>query len=265
MRGIKGVLARCGERLTMACSTRVFSISNNMMEQYIAAGFVKRDKIKVLLNGSSNGFDVDYFSKTSVSKEIIDAAYKECGLEEGQFVFCTVGGIVHDKGIDELVSAFKRILADYENVQLLLVGSYEDALDPIRVETKKEIESNPNIHNVGWKNDVRPYMIVSDVLVHPSHREGFGNVIAQACLLDTPCIVTDICGPNEIITEGVNGTIYPPKDENALYLKMKHFVDNKEEIRKLGSNARKSITSRFSRTAIWEALLSEYKSLEKQS
>lgn len=263
MKGMKGVLARCGERLTMACSTKVFSISNNMMEQYIAAGFVRRDKIKVLLNGSSNGFDIDYFNKTSVSEEIIDAAYKECGLKEGQFVFCTVGRIVHDKGINELVAAFKRLLVDYKNVQLLLVGSYEEALDPIKAETKKEIESNPNIHNVGWKNDVRPYMILSDMLIHPSHREGFGNVIAQACLLETPCIVTDICGPNEIIIEGVNGTIFPPKDEDALYEKMKYFVEHKEEIQKLGCKARESITSRFSRKAIWKAILAEYKLMEK--
>ncbi len=264
MKGARGVAARCGERLTLTCANKVFVISKRMMDQYIAVGFLNPKKAKVILNGSSNGFDADYFCPQAVPIDKVQAAREECGQKKGQFYFCTVGRMVHDKGINELVVAFKRLQQGYPEVQLLLVGGMEKDLDPLKPQTIKEMNENPGIHFVGWKDDIRPYVLISDALIHPSHREGFGNVIAQACLLGKPCIVTDICGPSEIIIEGRNGTIYPPKDENGLYEKMKFFIEHREEVAVMGGNARESITSRYNRQKIWEALLEEYKKLEKE-
>ena len=85
------------------------------------------------------------------------------------------------------------------NTKLLLVGSFEHELDAISNISMKLIKNNNNIISVGFQVDVRPYFAISDVLVFPSYREGFPNVVLQAGSMGLPSIVTNINGSNEII------------------------------------------------------------------
>lgn len=76
-----------------------------------------------------------------------------------------------------------------------------------------------------------------------------------------PSIVTDINGCNEIIIEGENGIIIAPKDAEALYLAMLKFLEDKELLNGLKTNARKMIVDRYEQQVVWEALLEEYNAL----
>jgi glycosyltransferase involved in cell wall biosynthesis len=87
----------------------------------------------------------------------------------------------------------------------------------------------------------------------------------QAGAMGLPSIVTDIFGCNEIIAEGKNGVLIPPKDSRALQDKMELFVTDPVLIDKLRSNAREMITSRYEQKMVWEALLKEYRSLTGKS
>lgn len=266
--GIRGFLLNQAEWLTFRCATGLYPISKNMMEIYLKRGLFhqgmfRRSKAKVLLNGSSNGFDVDYFDRKKISNILIDDLRKQYGICDSDFVFVSIGRIVHDKGIDELVPAFDELTKSRDNVHLFVLGNYEKDLDPILQSTEDIISKNSKIHLVGYQSDIRPFLMVSNALVHASHREGFGNVIAQAGLFDLPCIVTNICGPNEIIIEGKNGNIIPRKDIGALIQMMSYYCDNPVEVERMGKNARELIVSRYKRQDIWDALLKEYQSFEK--
>jgi len=138
------------------------------------------------------------------------------GIKKNDFVFIFVGRIVSDKGINELVEAFDKFSNTYKNVKLLLVGPYENELDPISKETNFLINYNKKIIALGDQNDVRPFFSIANLLVFPSYREGFPNVVLQACSMGIPSIVTDINGCNEIIENNVNGIIIPVK-------MLKHF------------------------------------------
>jgi glycosyltransferase involved in cell wall biosynthesis len=127
--------------------------------------------------------------------------------------------------------------------------------------TISAIESNPNITSVGFQADVRPYLAISDCLVFPSYREGFPNVIMQAGAMGLPSIVTNINGCNEIIEEGINGLIIPPKDSMALQNAMISLFEDKNVYKTLKNNARQMISSRYEQKLVWEALLSEYQDL----
>ena len=129
-----------------------------------------------------------------------------------------MGRLVGDKGINELVAAFSKF--NESDIKLLLVGPFEAHLDPLEANTLKTIENNPNIICVGFQEDIRPYFAISNCLVFPSYREGFPNVVLQAGAMGLPSIVSDVNGCNEIIEEGVNGTIIRPKDIESLYLAM---------------------------------------------
>jgi glycosyltransferase involved in cell wall biosynthesis len=181
-------------------------------------------------------------------------------------VYLFVGRLVGDKGINELVRAFKNLSEQTDRMPptLLLVGPLEPELDPLRPDTLKEIERHPNIITVGYKDDVRPYFATANVLVFPSYREGFPNVVMQAGAMGLPAIVSDINGCNEIVEEGVNGLIVPSKNTAELQATMERLARDTQLHDSLALNARERIASRYERKAVWEALLAEYRRLLRE-
>ena len=180
-------------------------------------------------------------------------------IQSKDFVFVFVGRLVGDKGINELITAFSRF--KNSNIKLLLVGGLESDLDPLNRDTIQKIHKNENIISVGFQKDVRPYFAISHCLVFPSYREGFPNVVLQAGAMELPSIVSNINGCNEIIKEGVIGIVIPPKNIESLYVAMKIMINNEINRKLLAANARNLIISRYEQQFVWDALLTEYKSL----
>lgn len=111
---------------------------------------------------------------------------------------------------------------------------------------------------------MRPYLSIADALVFPSYREGFPNVVMQAGAMGLPSIVTDINGCNEIISHNENGLIIPPKDDKKLFEAMLSFKNNPIEVKRMAKNSRKMIVDRYEQHIVWDALLKEYRRLEKE-
>jgi len=252
------------EKLTYSCATKVYPNSKGLYDFILENNFTAEKKLKVIANGSSNGIDTTYFSAQAITQEQIITLKTGLGIHENDFVYVFVGRLVGDKGINELITAFNSPLFSRGvegEAKLLLVGPFETELDPLLPKTISVIESNPNITSVGFQADVRPYFGISDCLVFPSYREGFPNVVLQAGAMGLPSIVTNINGCNEIIEDGVNGLIIPPKNSKALQMAMIKLVEDKELYKNLKSNSRQMITSRYEQKLVWEALLMEYQTL----
>lgn len=247
------------DRLLCWAATNVYPEGNGVMNDLIHYKITSKP-LKVLANGNVNGIDTAYFSSVTITSETKEVLKAKLAITQESFTFVFVGRLVGDKGINELVQAFNELTIP--NIRLILVGSYEHELDPLKLQTLSKIEENPNIFAVGFQNDVRPYLAVSDCLVFPSYREGFPNVVMQAGAMNLPAIVTDINGCNEIIVEGINGTIIPPKNTELLHLAMLEMINNSDKFSDLKANARQMIISRFEQKVVWEELLKEYKRLQ---
>ena len=216
--------------------------------------------LEVIANGNVNGIDTTFFNSNTISEQQQQSLRNELGIDSSDFVFVFIGRLVTDKGINELVRAFLSLAIP--NCKLLLVGPYETE-DPLQPETLKAIQQNDSILSVGFQQDIRPYLVISDCLVFPSYREGFPNVVMQAGAMGLPSIVTDINGSNEIIIEGLNGTIVPAKNVTALSNAMIRIKEDETWRNQLQSNARSSIISRYEQELVWEALLIKYKEFLK--
>jgi len=259
--GAKRKLLDTVEKITYACSTKIYPNSYRLKDIILDNKDTSDQKLKVIAKGSSNGIDTSYFDPSLFSKKEDDDLKAKLNIKENDLVFVFVGRLVKDKGIEELVRAFKLINAKHKNTKLLLVGSYEKELDPIDSEVEKEIDTNIDIKAVGWQEDVRPYFSISDILTFPSYREGFPNVVMQAAAMGLVSIVSNINGCNEIITDGVNGLIIPVKNSTALFDSMDHLINEKELLKRLSGNARKSICENYERQYVWDELHKEYKGL----
>ncbi|MBA5794037.1 glycosyltransferase family 4 protein [Flavobacterium sp. xlx-214] len=264
---IQKVLIKMDQLLCWA-ATNIYPEGNGVKNDLINYKITSKP-LKVLANGNVNGIDLEYFSKNSVSEQLQTQLKIELNISDNDFVFVFVGRLVGDKGINELVQAFKQIsvssslsrTANQKQIKLLLVGSFETELDPLRTETLKEIKTNPNIISVGFQKEVHPYFAISDALVFPSYREGFPNVVMQAGAMGLPSIVSNINGCNEIIVEGENGTIIPVKNADAILGAMQKLIEDKAYYNQLQEKARPMIQARYEQQVVWNALLQEYQRL----
>ena len=261
-KGTKRIILNAVERLTYSCATKIYPNSKGLYDFIIKEKFTTAAKLKIIASGSSNGIDTSFFSKKNVSDAEKTKLKNELNIQLNDFVFIFVGRMVKDKGINELVIAFSEI--QITNVKLILVGPLEDDLDPLSPTTTDQIQNNKDIVSVGFQQDVRPYFAIADVLVFPSYREGFPNVVMQAGAMGLPSIVSDINGCNEIILHGENGCIIPVKNVDALKIAMENFLRNKSELLRLKSNARHMIKERYEQSVVWKALLEEYHFLLKK-
>ena len=254
-KGLKQKILIFTDRLTCACATHVVpegqGVRNDLVKYKIT-----RKPLKVLGYGNIRGIDLAYYDRTP---EVMAQAAKI--RKDGLLTFIFVGRLVGDKGINELVSAFSTLNKKYPHTRLLLVGQQEQKLDPLHTDTLAEIGDNPAIEAVGLKNDVRPWLAASDVFVFPSYREGFPNVVIEAGAMGLPSIVTDINGSNEIVIDGENGIIIPPRQTNPLYEAMEFFITDAGFASSLSSNARELISSRFEQGYVRQCLKDYYKEI----
>tara|TARA_R110000787_G_scaffold59922_14_gene135978 strand:+ start:50013 stop:51170 length:1158 start_codon:yes stop_codon:yes gene_type:complete len=260
--GLKRQLLIVVEKTTYKLATQVYTNSDGLRDFIIKEKYIKASTI--IGNGSSNGIDTNYFSLNHFSEVQLIEKRKELQISETEFVFIFVGRIVGDKGINELVEAFVKLQNSSlpsSNFSLLLVGPFEDELDPLTNKTKEAILNNQKIITTGYQEDVRIYFAISNVLVFPSYREGFPNVVMQAGAMELPCIVTNINGCNEIIENNVNGLIVSSKSIDELYKVMKLILNNVVLQRRLSSPSRNMIMDRFERKEFWSLLLKEYNNL----
>ena len=244
------------DRITCACATHIVPEGEGVKNDLINYRITKKP-LKVLGHGNVRGIDLAHYNPELPEVQTEAERIRKPGV----FTFVFIGRLVRDKGINELVEAFEWLNKEYPKTRLLLVGRQEPELDPLKPETIAKIDNNKNIEAVGQQSDVRPWLTASDAFVFPSYREGFPNVVIEAGAMCLPSIVTDINGSREIIIEGKNGTIIPPRDADALYMAMKSFLEYPDIRTEMATNARPLIASRYEQSYVRRCLKEYYREI----
>lgn len=247
------------DRLLCYCATNIYPEGQGVRNDLVKYNITKKP-LKILANGNVNGIDLTFFDPSIFSEEDKLSLKEKLAILPHNFVFIFIGRLVKDKGINELIHAFKKLSSS--KAKLLLVGSLEPD-HGLEDDTLHEMKNNPDIISVGFQKDVRLFLAISDALVFPSYREGFPNVVMQAGAMGLPSIVTDINGSNEIIIDQENGIIIPSKNDLILHESMLMISKDHAVREKLKRNARQMIADRYQQSVVLNALLEEYKNLEK--
>ena len=147
---------------------------------------------------------------------------------------------------------------DCDQTRLVCVGNY-DASASVSAHTYEQMKSCPNIILAGFHEDIRPLFALMDVLILPSYREGFPNVLLQAGAMEKPLIATNVNGSNEIVCPGVNGLIVPPHDTGSLAQAMQSMLEMPTMARaQMGAAGRTHIVQDFEQGFLRASLLDFY-------
>lgn len=255
--GLKRRLLMTTDRLTCLFATHVIPEGEGVktdLQRYR----ITHKPLDVLGHGNVRGIDLKYFDPMDPEVKDKAAALRS----EDRFTFLFVGRLVGDKGVNELVASFKKLNGEQSAAKLVLVGWEADA-DPLDPETDDEIRRNASIEYVGYQEDVRPWLLASDVLVLPSYREGFPNVVLEAGAMGLPSLVTDVNGSNEIIVDGKNGRIIPPRDPEQLYESMKEMMLGEERLGEMRRHARKMVAERYEQLYVRRCQMEYYREVLK--
>lgn len=155
-------------------------------------------------------------------------------------VFCATSRLVITKGIGELIEAFQEVHKLHPNTLLWLVGD-----GPDEQHFKTQAADDSSIVFLGHSNEPLGYVAACDVFMHPSYHEGFSLSIVEATMLSKAIIACAVGGNIEIIHDGVNGLLVPPKDIGSLHRAMIKLVDDTVVRDRLGKAARSTYTRQF--------------------
>jgi len=254
-KGIQRSILRISEKVTYALATRIYPNSFGLMNFISARRWTKPEKLKMLAHGSSNGIDTNFFQPSEEINFLARSIRSKYNVGS-KTVFIFVGRVVKEKGIDELLLAFREVSMQFSCL-LFIVGPLE--AKSVSKNSMQILSESPDVFHVGFHEDVRPWLAASDIHILPSYREGLPNVLLQAGAMEVPSIASNIIGCNEIITHGINGLLVAPKDVNSLKQSMRRLLDHPELRKQIGLNARINVASRYRQDLVWNGILEEYK------
>jgi glycosyltransferase involved in cell wall biosynthesis len=159
--------------------------------------------------------------------------------------FVWTGRLLLEKGIFELIEAFRVIRAQASTARLVIVGGVDGNPGSLTEAQMRAWVEEGIIEWPGKVSDVRPYLSDADVFVLPSYREGVPRSTQEAMAMGLAVITTDVPGCRETVEDGRNGFLVPVRDASSLAAAMQRYIDDPTLARSHGAESRAIVEERF--------------------
>lgn len=260
-RGLRRYLLWVFERLTTAVCHKTICISPSLAARAVELKVVKQRDVVVFGSGSSNGVNADYFSSTAENIAVGRDLRTRLEIPANAFVVGYVGRLAADKGIDLLWAAWKQLQSTLDTAaHLVMAGEAEPGDDRI-AKILPWLAADPQVHLLGHKDDVRFVYSMMDVLVLPSQREGFGNVLIEAGAMEKPVIASRIPGCIDAVAHGVTGLLVPVGDASALTDALMFYAVDRDAGKRHGKAGRARCLQEFEQRLLWRRMAILYREL----
>lgn len=186
----------------------------------------------------------------------------ELGINQETFLLVTVANNRRMKGVPYLMKAMAMLKPDGK-IKLLLAGRGMDTKENLAILDKTN--SRDKVHFLGFRKDVLNIVAACDVFVLPSIKgESITKSVIESMSLETPAIITDIPGNVELVDDGINGWVVPSKDPKALAQAIENTYTNRDNLSKIGQEARLKIMNKLNYQQTIEKTAEMYKNLIKE-
>ncbi|QWD89170.1 glycosyltransferase [Polynucleobacter sp. MWH-CaK5] len=256
--GIGRFLLKKLDRLTVRLATSVLAVGFSEKKYLESQGVAKKDQIQILGSGSICGVDLKKFN---VNRDVKEKLRSDLSIQLQARVCLFLGRINRDKGILDLVDAFKLAHQKSPNLFLLIIGPDEFGLNQL---IQSELVGYENSYKIlDFVTDTEKYYSVADFFCLPSYREGFPISILEAAASGIPTIGSDIYGINDALINGVTGIQFPVGDIAALANSLLKFSDNSEYCEGLGISARNRVVLNYEQSMVCDRYVNFMRELLK--
>lgn len=229
-------------KIALRKSPYVFFQNEDDLNIFNSKSLISHNRTKVI---PGSGVDLNHFRPMNMPEK------------KGKFIFLMMSRLIFDKGIREYIQASKKMLSQYDNIEIHVLGNAEEEakLGYSESDFQNLIKGN----HITWfpkSEDVRPYLAEADVFVLPSYREGLSKALLEACAMEKPILTSDTPGCRDLVNNGKNGLLCKVADSEDLYDKMKKLYDsNHSELIQMGKESRKIVENKYGEEFIFEAYL----------
>lgn len=224
-------------------------ILRNFCDRVISVSEEAR-KYHIQISGSStgqtttiyNGIDLLAFFPADHPAQR-DAVRKELRIPPNANVLVTVAVLRPPKGIQFMIRALPAVLASHPNTHYLVVGDgpHQDAL----IQEANKAGVSQRVIFAGMRQDVPRILAASDIFVLPTLTEALPTVLAEAMAARLPIVASRVGGIPEMVTNGQNGLLLAPQDQDGLASACKHLLDNPEKRLDMGAEGWKIVSRKF--------------------
>ena len=250
--GLISIVVRLLYKCSQPFAHRVYCQNPEDFDLLIDKKLVNKDKL-FLLPGS--GVDLKRFNSDSVKYS-----------KNEQFTFLYVGRILADKGLFELIKAYKNLKIKKINCELWICGILN--AENISSISKTQIEDWKDIPGIRWLDQEKYIENIYkqvDCVVLPSYREGMPKTLLEAGSMGLPSVATDVPGCRNIIQDNVNGFLCRAKDARDLEQAMTKALNlSKNEYEKMSINARNIVKNNFDEKIVIDSALNALDSIFKK-
>ena len=246
--GLKRRLLAFMEKMASANCDVVIAVSASLGTEFANLGLGPMEKIKLVGSGSSNGVDSNRFRPLTLAER--DTARANLGVLPDEVVVGFVGRLVEDKGFSVFCEALDQICATDQKVVPIVFGSNEENLiipDSIKF--------------MGVKDNLENWYPLFDILVLPTFREGFPNVVIEAGACEVPTVATKATGSVDSVVDGVTGLLVDINNVDQTHKAIRTLINNPQRRIAMGQAARVRAVQNFNPEDIWKGYLEIYESL----
>jgi glycosyltransferase involved in cell wall biosynthesis len=240
------------EKISSFTTNKIVALTKREKEEHLEVGIASPEKFAII----HSGVMLDDLVNKSID---IKAKKKELGIPPGYNVVGTIGRLVPIKGYKYLISAAKKIVEEFDKTVFVIVGD-----GYLKLELEKYAEAigvRKNIIFTGWRSDSSDILYLFDIFVLPSLNEGMGRVIIEAMALGKPVVASSVGGILDLIEDGGNGILVPPRDSDALGKAILQLIRNKDLAEALGNNGKTMVYPEFDISVMLKKIEGLYESL----
>lgn len=247
------------ERLTMRYADLALSQNPEDIPVAIQERICRPEQIQYL----GNGIDLSRFDPARVDPAAVERLRTELGIAPGERVVGIVGRVNREKGYPEFFEAAAQVARRFPETRFLVVGPVErektNALDPLVLAEQAGV-TRQTIY-AGLRDDMPELYSLMDVLVLPSHREGFPRSPMEASAMAGPVVATDIRGCRQVVDHGVTGYLVPLRAPVPLAEAVGALLADPDGARRMGRAARERALSHFDERRVIERTMAAYDAL----
>jgi glycosyltransferase involved in cell wall biosynthesis len=246
------------ERVSMLPAHLALSQNSEDMKTCIRDRIIGSRRLRFL----GNGIDIDRFSPASVERARGSEIRRKLGIPHDHVVVGMVGRLVREKGYLDLFAAAANVTRERPRTTFLAIGAAEPwKPDAVSENDARASGLDGRFKFLGQRDDMPDLYGAMDVLVLPSHREGFPRAPMEAAATGVPVVVTDVRGCREAAIDGVTGLIVPARAPDTLAAALIRMIDDDDLRKRFGGAGRELALERFDQRLVFRRVVAAYEDL----